>query len=319
MSSVFFTPGTLGVVGGVHSWAHAAVKIILANGGNIFTRHEVDKVIIESGKATGVRLTDGTEVEARKLVVSTLDPYTLCFRLIGKEHLDWQILRKVENLERRLGTPAYYHWALQEPPNYKAASINPDINETMMMLLISNDPHALVREHAIRTLGRMPDDLQLIMINYSLMDKTRVPTGKSCVLTGQFVLPANALTEREWMEFKSSHAEQVIKLWQEHAPNMSWDNVIGYLPHTPYDSCKLANMAPTGCFSVIDNVASQLGRFRPIPELANHRTPIKNLYATGAAWPPFGMAGASQGYNCYKVVAQDLELEKPWEEGGHPW
>lgn len=87
--------------GSVHNMAHAAVKIILANGGEVFTQHEVDRVIIENGKASGIRLTDGTEVQATKLVVSTLDPYTLCFRLIGEEYIDWQILQRVRNLERR--------------------------------------------------------------------------------------------------------------------------------------------------------------------------------------------------------------------------
>jgi phytoene dehydrogenase-like protein len=86
------TPETAGVYGGTHNWTHAACKIFLADGGKIHTKTEVDRVIIDNGAAKGVRLTDGTEVAARKMVISTLDPYNLCFRLIGDEHLDWRTL-----------------------------------------------------------------------------------------------------------------------------------------------------------------------------------------------------------------------------------
>jgi len=133
-------------------------------------------------------------------------------------------------------------------------------------------------------------------------------------------LPANALSEAEWLEFKKVHAEDVMKVWSKHAPNMSWDNVIGYVPLTPYDHCRLANMAPTGSWAVIAHgIISQYGRNRPVPELAGHKTPVENLYATGSAWPPFGGSGCWQGYNCYKVISKDFDLKKPWEEQGRPW
>lgn len=312
-------PRTAGAIGGTHNWAHAAVKVILSNGGKIFTEHEVNNLIIENGTARGVRLINGTEVNARKLVVSTLDPYTLCFRLIGKDYLNSQILRKVENLERRYICITWYTWGLHEPPNYKAADFNQDINEVALLVMVSKDPESLVREQVLRRLGKMPhgDDLHPQFINYSLVDKRRVPEGKSAVLTEQFVLPANALSEAEWLKFKRSHAEELMEIWQKHSTNMSWENVIGYVPITPYDICGLPNMAPTGNWAVIDHTPSQLGRFRPILELARHKTPIKNLYATGSAWHPWGAASCWQSYNCYKVIADDLGLAKPWES--HPW
>jgi len=310
-------PRTAGVAGGTHNWAHAGTKIILANKGKIFTEHEVDKVLIENGKATGVSLTDGTQVRARKLVVSSLDPYNLCFRLIGKEYLNSEILKKVENLERRYICITWYTWALHELPKYKAASVNPDINEAHYLVIINKDPQYLVQEQVTRVQGKMPDEFQLQVMNFSAVDKLRVPEGKFSMLTEQFVLPANALTEREWLEFKKSHAQEVVNFLQKHTTNMSWDNVIGYVPMTPYDICGLVNMAPTGNWAVIDNIPSQLGRFRPIPELARHKTPIENLYATGSAWHPFGAAGDWQGYNCYKVIAEDFGLRKPWKD--QPW
>ena len=306
------------VRGGTHNYAHAAVKIFLANRGKMFTRHPVEKVTIENGTATGVRLTDGTEIKARKLVLSTLDPYSLCFRLIGKDYFNGQILRRVEHLERRIACIAWYTWALKESPDYAAAGSNPDLNDVDAICLISKDPEATLRETNLRMAGIMPSQLQLACFGAGATDKTRVPEGKTSLMTEQFVLPANCLSEEQWLEFKKSHAEAVIKHWQEFAPNMSWDNVIGYASITPYDVARsLPNMGPEGNWAVIDNIPGQIGKFRPIPELARHKTPIKNLYATGSAWHPVGCGAAWQGYNCYKIIADDLGLGKPWE--GLPW
>lgn len=308
-----------GVAGGTHNWAHAAVKIVLKYGGKVFTKHEVDKVVIENGKATGIKLVDGTEVGARKCVVTTIDPYNLCFRLIGKEHLSWSILRKIENLERRIGIITWYTWALHEQPKYTSAKINPDIDKAMSVMLISKDPEALCREMAQRKLGIMPHDLQLNITNHSLVDKARVPEGKASILTEQFVIPADLMTERQWASYKKEHAEEVMKCLGEHSHNMTWDNVLGYVANSPYDHCKLANMAPTGNQFVIDNTPGQLGRNRPIPEFSSYRTPIKNLYATGSGWHPMGMSACWGGYCCYKILAEDYGLTKPWQKEGRPW
>ncbi len=303
-------------LGGTHTAAHAGFKVYVEHGGKSFTKHEVDRVIIENGEAKGVKLVDGTEIRARKLVVSSVDPYTLCFRFIGKEHLNSRILRRVANISRWHIAITWYSWALHELPNYKASSMNPDINRVGWLCLGTKDPESLIRNHALRRLGQMDPELNLVVWAHTLVDKTQAPEGKHVIGTEDFVLPANRLTEKEWREFKQFHAQKVIEVMHEYAPNMTWENVIGFDPLTPLDCCNMANMAPEGNWAVIDHVPSQMGRWRPIPELARHRTPIKNLYATGAGWHPGGGAMSCQGYNCYKIIAEDFGLKKPWEEKG---
>ena len=128
--------------------------------------------------------------------------------------------------------------------------------------------------------------------------------------------PAARHIEKEWLEIKRRYAEELISIWQKHAPNMTWDNIIGVDSNSPYDNLRMKNLAPNGTMSLLDRTPYQIDDKRPIPELANHRTPIKNLYATGAAWHLGASASASESYNCYKIIANDLGLGKPWEEAG---
>ncbi|MDO8690655.1 MAG: FAD-dependent oxidoreductase, partial [Dehalococcoidia bacterium] len=99
-------------VGGTHSIAHACQRIFLDNGGKFFTKNEVVKVLLEGGEAKGIRLADGTEVEARKVVVGAIDPHQLCFELVGKEHLDRKLVRRLETVMRGLTCITWYTWAV---------------------------------------------------------------------------------------------------------------------------------------------------------------------------------------------------------------
>ena len=69
---------------------------------------------------------------------------------------------------------------------------------------------------------------------------------------------------------------------------------------------------------LIDQIAGHAGRFAPFREMCQYRMPIKNLYATGAWRQPPG-AGCFQGYVCYRAIADDFGLPKPWEEKGRPY
>jgi hypothetical protein len=65
-------------------------------------------------------------------------------------------------------------------------------------------------------------------------------------------------------------------------------------------------------------VPSKMGRFRPFPELANHRTPTENVYH-GSGATHFGGIERSGSYNCFEVIAEDFGLKKIWAKKGHPY
>ena len=309
--------------GGNHSIAHAAQRVILENGGKIFHRSTVDKIIIENGQAKGIRLADGTEIEAKKAVVCGCNPEQLVFELTGPEYWDPKIPRKVRNIRSDFTTITWYTWALHERPKYKAEAFDPDLPYSSWTLAAMKDVGYVEREQQRRRAGLWPDpeNFNLVMADWSIYDPSFAPPGKACILTEQFVLPATAYSEQEWKEIEKRHADEVVSFWQKYAPNMTWDNVIGYVPITPYFTAKHArNYAPHGNWHVIDLIPSQLGSMRPIPELADVRNfPIKNLYPCSTSWGLLPGAESHQGYWVYKIMAEQFGLRKPWEEKGRPY
>ncbi len=317
--------GTLATIGyargGTHQIAHACHQILVQNGVKFFTHAEVAKAIIENGVAKGIRLTDDTVIGARKVVVSAgLSPAQLCFELIGRDIIGETIARRVDNLSTsNIGNLMWYSFALNEAPKYKAAAFNPDINKTEWLgLAESADLEHIARECYYANMGMLPPlhEYNPVFWCHSLADPSYAPPGKhiaQCEMQGP---RASDLPEREWLKLKTKFAEDLIKVWGEYATNINYDNIIGVDTNSPWDNLRMKNLAPHGNFSGIDQTMSQRGANRPTPELANHRTPIQNLYCTGGCWHLGSNASADGAYNCYKIMATDLGLGKPWEEKG---
>jgi phytoene dehydrogenase-like protein len=55
--------------------------------------------------------------------------------------------------------------------------------------------------------------------------------------------------------------------------------------------------------------ATQMGELRPVAQLANYRTPIEGLYQVGVATHPADAVIAGSGYNCWRLMKEDLKLE----------
>jgi len=306
--------------GGTHQIAHAAHQLLVQMGCKFFTHAEVEKAIIENGTATGIRLKDGSEIKARKLVaVCGLSPAQLCFDIIGREHIPPKLARRVELLQTAFGCLMWYSFAVHEAPKYKAEAFNPDIHECQWLGLQPDpDPIHIARECLNERLLQWPplEDYAPTVGCHSLVDPSYAPPGKHVVQNEQLSPPAAHHSEKEWLEIKKRYAENLMLIWQQYAPNMTWDNIIGIDTNSPYDHLRMKNLGPNGAMAGIDRVPFQINEHRPTPELANYRTPIPNLYATGGCWHVGSNAGATESYNCYKIIATDLGLGKPWEEKG---
>jgi phytoene dehydrogenase-like protein len=72
--------------GGAAALPRALIRALRKAGGEIHVKTPIDKILVENGRAIGVRLGDGTEVRARH-VVSNADPHVTFGKLIDREHL----------------------------------------------------------------------------------------------------------------------------------------------------------------------------------------------------------------------------------------
>ena len=93
--------------GGGQMIAARLIQVIEACGGEVRTLAPVDRVIIESGAARGVRLEDGSELRA-PIVVSNADYRRTINHLVGREHLLPATLAWAEQATMTLGLVCTY-------------------------------------------------------------------------------------------------------------------------------------------------------------------------------------------------------------------
>jgi phytoene dehydrogenase-like protein len=94
------------------------------------------------------------------------------------------------------------------------------------------------------------------------------------------------------------------------ARRRSPDNVIGIHVAGPDNIETMHPDMIEGGYSEGSHIASQLGRFRPIPELSGYRTVLKNVYCCSSNLHSGSGIGRGSSLNCFQVMCADLGLKQ---------
>ena len=296
--------------GGSQSVTNALQKAFTEMGGEFFVRSEVVKLLMENGKAKGIRLKDGTEIEAKSLVVSDLSALQTV-QLIGEEHLDSKIVRRVKNIRYNRHNVIWAVLAMHELPQYKAASFNPDCGPQPRLYMGPRNADYMANQYLSEILvNGISSKLFMFLGPDTIWDKSRAPEGKHMIGIEEFAAPTRFFSASRWQELRKEFEDAIIRQWQIYAPNMTRENIIGCRVFTPYDiELRRPNMHQ-GSIAVGDMIVSQMDRFRPTPELSNYRTPVKNFYLCSAATHNGVGTGRGCSYNCYQVIREDFGLKQ---------
>ncbi len=303
------------VMGGTHTISHALQRAFSEMGGKFFVHHEVEKVLVENGKAVGVRLANGAEIKATTLVVSDLGIPQTMLRLLGEDHLTPKQAHRVKNIDYDRAQIWWGNVALHELPKYKAADYNPDCGLQPRLYYAPKDPdHAATRYQAEIFTKGWSDKLYLLTAPDSIWDPTRAPAGKHTILIEDFAPPHRFFSEREWLQKKKDFVKEAMRQWRHYAPNMTEDNLIDAFITTPYDVINRHPDMKEGGWVEGSMFASQLDRFRPCPEFSNYKTPVKNFYTCSSNLHSAGGIGRGSSYCSYKIIAEEHGLPRFWED-----
>lgn len=302
------------MVGGTHTLAHAMVMAGVREGLDFYESSEVVKILLKNGKATGVRLKDGTEIEARKLVASNADLKATLLKMVGEDNLSPLWVKRAKDF--KIGPSAVLAstgLALHEAPDFKSAKHNPDINKTFYTVVGFDTPDDILEYCMDAVYGRIPRIPGAGTWVNSLWDPTYAPPGKHS-LCGWFFFPkASTHTREEWEEVRATYNDRFIRHFTKWAPNMTWDNVIDDYFYTPLDQEDEMKLME-GDFMNGAVKLHQMGFNKPFPEASMYRTEIDSLYLCGPYMHPGGGVSSAPGYNCFKIIAEDFGLEKSWEK-----
>lgn len=305
------TAGQSVAVGGAEMIACALARLIKDQGGIIHTNTTVTRILVEGGKAVGVRTEAGDEYRANWAVIATTNPDQLYLQLLADtDVVPPPVLQQAKKFRYGHSVLAI-HLALSEPPRWHDERLN-----SVVYTHITSGLDGVSRNFNETARRLLPVEPVIGLGTPTTLDPSRAPAGQAVVvlqaLDVPFQLRGDAAEKIDvgdgaWTEdLKNRFADRVIDIVGQHVPNLP-GAILGRSIISPLDLARYNLNWKYGDPYSGSHAIAQSYLLRPLSGQPSHRTVVPNLFMIGAAtFPGLGL-GAGSGY----IVAQHLLQNQP--------
>ncbi len=289
--------------GGTGAVSDAIAAAAREHGVEIRTEASVSRILTRNGRATGVVLENGDEINA-SVVASSVDPNLTFLKFLDERELPSDFVESVRRYKFR-GSSGKVNLALDALPNFTcmpgpgphlrgAISISPSIDY-------------MERAYDDAKYGQFSRQPYIDMVIPSLTDPSVAPPGKhvmSCfVQYAPYDLRDPVTGRREpalWDRQREAFGDAVINAIAEYAPNIK-EIILHRQVLTPLDIERDFGLTEGNIFQG-ELTLEQLFFLRPVPGWAQYTTPIDRLYMCGSATHPGGGIMGAPGKNAAERI-----------------
>jgi phytoene dehydrogenase-like protein len=269
--------------GGTGGVSNAIGNAARALGAEIRTEARVERITVRDGRATGVVLDGGEEIEATD-VLSSVDSRVTFLGLLEPGSLEPGFEEEVRRFKFR-GSSGKVNLAVDRLPEFTSL---PGSGEHLRGA-ISFSPSVEEMEQAYddAKYNRFSRRPYIDMIIPTLVDPSMAPPGKhiiSCFV--QYAPYKLAADLGSWDDQREAFGDAVIDRIAEFAPNIR-DIILHRNVQTPLDIERTTGLTEGNIFQG-ELSLEQLFFNRPVPGYARFRTPVRDLWLCGSATHPGG-------------------------------
>jgi phytoene dehydrogenase-like protein len=324
--------------GGMHGYFHSIIRCAIAHGAVVRTCCPVDEIIVDDGRAIGVRLretatTDEKKIWASKGVISGVDVKQTFSKLLGPQHVGSSLRKKVDDISIKGGSIWVSHLLTREPLRPRQKFMAPGREKPGEVGgPYPCDSREIYYEHVADVDGRRgnptvpPERLMWIATQSSRFD----PADRQCTVPGMY-LESPYYVYVPPPEYQPGGPDAIDKnkeevnaymrrAFSQVIENLDDNNLVAHLANTPYESEFRNAGLIGGSWCGTRHCDDQWGERRPLPELARYRTPIDRLYLCNqTACHPGGLCLMAIPYNLMHILIEDglVEPGKWWYPS--PW
>jgi phytoene dehydrogenase-like protein len=291
--------------GGPGALADALASAARSHGAEIRTSAEVAAIRETDGRATGVGLASGEELQA-DIVVGGVDPKRLLLGLVDPEALGPQLGWQAGNL-RLNGVTAEVNLALSDLPRFSGLDGEADRDRLRGRILVAPDIGYLDRAADAAKYGQISAEPWLEATIPSLVDPLLVDGGaRSGVKHVMSVLLQSApyvLRDADWDGCREDLGDLAIRTLETVAPGIG-ALVTARQVLTPLDLER--DYSFTGGHPLHGEPSlDQWFAWRPLLGWARYRMPLDGLYLCGAGAHPGGGITGTPGRNAAREILAD--------------
>jgi phytoene dehydrogenase-like protein len=288
--------------GGTGAISMAIAGAAVAAGVEIRTEAPVERIKVKNGRATGVVMPGGDEIDAT-LVVSSADPRVTFVKLCAPGDLPAEFLTDISRFKYR-GSSGKVNLALDGLPEFTSM---PGAGAHLRgAMSISPSVEYMERAYDDAKYGDFSRRPYIDIVIPSLTDPSVAPPGKH-VLSCFVQYAPYKLREGNWDDKRDAFGDTVIDTLAQYAPNIK-RIILHRQVLTPLDLEREWSLSEGNIFQG-ELSLEQLFFLRPVAGFARYRTPLRNLYMCGSATHPGGGIMGAPG----RIAA--LEILKDWDRG----
>jgi phytoene dehydrogenase-like protein len=295
-------------VGGSGKLSEALVRCIEHYGGEVRCNSEVSRVLVNSGRATGVELADGESLFAQDAVVGAIHPHKLRQFVSG---IDERVLERAEKTTLASFSLFVSHYDLHNQAKFYAGE---EVGRaTMLEMLSTSRLSEMLDDFDSLRRGRISNRRLIAGGDESINDPSRVPMGKG-MFHGITFAPYD-LAEggpRMWDEIKEEIGDRSLNAYRKFVSNLTADNIIARSLYSPLDLERGSpNSMVRGDVHGVAPFFYQSVGHRPTPDLGQYTVPgVERLYLVGPFMHPGGGvfgAGRATAIKMFEDLGMNFE------------
>ena len=294
-------------VGGMGAITQAMAAACVEAGVEISLETPVARVLVDGGRAAGVRLESGEEIAAR-VVAANVGPALLYRRMLDASDLPPDFARRIAGYKTGSGT-FRMNVALSELPDFTVLP-GRDAEHHRAGIVIAGGMDYMDRAFDdARALGWSRAPVVEMTIPSTVDDSLAPPGAHVASLFCQHFAP-ELPDGRSWDDEREAAADCIIDTVSVHAPNFR-GAVLARQIHSPLDLERTFGLVGGDIFHgrmTLDQVWSA----RPVLGHGDYRAPIAGLYMCGSGTHPGGGVTGAPGHNAAREILRDRSVLGRW-------
>jgi phytoene dehydrogenase-like protein len=288
-------------VGGMGAITQAMAAEARRLGVVLETDAPVKRIVVESGRATGIELEDGRVVQGNA-VAANVGPKPLFLKLLAEAELPAEFRARIERL--RVGSATFrMNVALSALPKFSAAPRDDGGAHLGSGIILAPSLEYMDHAFADARLEGMSRKPIVEMLIPSTLDSSLAPKGAHVASLFcqhfSYKLPGG----RDWRQETSRAVDLIFSTVESYAPNFR-ASVVGHSALSPLDLEEKLGLAGGDIFHGALGL-DQLWAARPMLGYGDYRTPLKSLYLCGSGAHPGGGVTGIPGHNAAREILRD--------------
>ena len=291
-------------VGGMGSITQAMAAACVEQGVEISLEAPVSKVLVNNGKAQGVKLESGEELYA-PIVAANVGPALLYRQMVDGSDLDEDFRRRIKGFKTGSGT-FRMNVALSELPDFTVLPGKDKAEHHTAGIIIAPGLDYMDKAYDdAKAFGWSREPIVEIKIPSTVDDSLAPPGAHVASLFCQQFSP-ELPDGQSWDDVREEVADLIIDTIDAHAPNFK-ASVIARQIHSPLDLERKFGLIGGDIFHGTMGL-DQLWAARPVLGNGDYRSPIKGLYMCGSGTHPGGGVTGAPGHNAAHEIIRDRSL-----------